>query len=135
MTVPVGKLKGMTANVQLELKACAVYDSSQLLAAVRTPADREGLARQIGVESATLLKLANRADLGRVRGIGMIFADLLEEAGVDTVRELAVRNPTNLHAALVQANSRLQLARRAPSPDMVRSWVVQAKRLSPALEY
>jgi predicted flap endonuclease-1-like 5' DNA nuclease len=135
MTLPVGKFKGMTADVRATLKAHAIYDSSQLLAAARTSANREALAKHAGVESQVILKLANRADLARVRGIGTVFADLLEEAGVDTVRELAARNPTNLHETLLHLNEQKQLAQRAPSADIVRAWISQAKRLSIALEY
>ncbi|MFN8596603.1 MAG: DUF4332 domain-containing protein [Anaerolineae bacterium] len=135
MSIALGKLNGITTDIQSKLKARSIYDSDQLLAVARTPADRHQLARQIDVEPALILHLANRADLARVRGIGTIFAQLLEAAGVDTVKELATRQPTNLHAALLTANTQLQLTRRAPSADMVRAWVAEAKRMSPALEY
>ena len=46
--------------------------------------------------------MANRADLARVRGVGGVFSDLLEHAGVDTVREFAIRRPDNLYANLVE---------------------------------
>lgn len=135
MSITLGKLNGITADIQSKLKARSIYDSDQLLAVARTPADRQQLARQLDVKPALILHLANRADLARVRGIGSIFAQLLEAAGVDTVKELATRQPTNLHTALLTANTQLQLARRAPSADMVRAWVAEAKRKSPALEY
>lgn len=135
MTIAVGKIKGVTATVQAALRAHAVYDSDQLVAAARTAADRQQLAQSAGVDSQVILKLVNRADLARVRGIGAIFSDLLEEVGVDTVKELAARNPIHLHEAIAQVNLQKQLAQRAPSTDMVRSWVAQARRLSAALEY
>jgi predicted flap endonuclease-1-like 5' DNA nuclease len=82
-----------------------------------------------------VLELANRADLARIRGIAGVFGDLLEHAGVDTVRELATRNPDNLHAALVETNEREHVAGRLPNAAMVADWVAQAKELPPGIEY
>ena len=87
------------------------------------------------MESRVILELANRADLARVRGIGGVFSDLLEQAGVDTVKELATRNPDNLHAKLVEVNADKKLAGRTPHQGMVKDWVAQAKELPKLLEY
>ena len=44
------------------------------------------------------------ADLFRIKGVGEEYSDLLEEAGVDTVAELATRNADNLHAKILEIN-------------------------------
>jgi len=77
----------------------------------------------------------NLADLFRVNGIGEEYSDLLEEAGVDTVPELAQRNPVNLHATLIDVNQTKNLVRRLPSLSMVEDWVRQAKGLPRRMEY
>ena len=82
-----------------------------------------------------ILELANRADLARISGIAGVFSDLLEHAGVDTVKELATRNPDNLHAKLLEINAAKKLSGRAPSQGMVKDWVAQAKALPKLLEY
>lgn len=87
------------------------------------------------MESRAVLELANRADLARVRGIGGVFCNLLEWAGVDTVKEPATRRPDNLHAKLLETNAQETLAGRAPTPHMVKDWVAQAKELPKLLEY
>jgi len=135
MAISIGKLRGMTGMLQGGLQEFGVRDSAQLLEAVRTPADRKELAEKVGVEARTILELANRADLARVRGIAGVFSDLLEHAGVDTVKELATRNPDNLHAKLREVNARERLAGRTPSLNMVADWVAQAKELPRWLEY
>jgi predicted flap endonuclease-1-like 5' DNA nuclease len=88
-----------------------------------------------GVDTKAILELANRADLARVKGIGGVYADFMEEAGVDTVKELATRNPENLHAKLVEINNEKKLTERVPTAEMVAEWVTQAKGLPPMLEY
>ena len=82
-----------------------------------------------------VLELANRADLARVKGIGKVFSDLLENAGVDTVKELSKRKPENLVASMAEANGRLQLAKRNATLAEVTNWVSQAKALPPTLKY
>jgi predicted flap endonuclease-1-like 5' DNA nuclease len=135
MAISIGILRGMSAEVAAELKEQGIYDSDQLLAAARTPAGRKALAEQAGVESQVILELANRADLARVRGIAGVFSDLLEQAGVDTVKELATRNPDNLFARLVEINAEKKLAGRTPHQDLVKDWIAQAKELPKLLEY
>ena len=135
MTISIGKLKGMSTELEAKLKERGIYNSDQLLEAARTPSGRQALAEQVGVESRAILELANRADLARVRGIGGVFSNLLEQAGVDTVKELATRRPDNLHAKLLEINAQKRLAGRAPTLDMVKDWVAQAKELPKLLEY
>jgi hypothetical protein len=59
----------------------------------------------------------------------------MEEAGVDTVKELARRSPANLHAKLIEINSTRQLTQRPPSVEQVTDFVEQAKGLPGMLEY
>jgi predicted flap endonuclease-1-like 5' DNA nuclease len=135
MAISIGKLRGMSAELAAKLKARGIVYSDQFLEAARTPAGRKDLAEQVGVESRVILELANRADLARVWGIAGVFSDLLEHAGVDTVKELATRNPGNLHAKLLEVNAEKKLAGRVPSLDMVKDWVAQAQALPRVVEY
>jgi len=133
--ISITQLKGMTSALADKLKAQGIGNSEKLLAAAKTPAKRKNLAEQVGVEARVVLELANRADLSRVKGIAGVFSDLLESAGVDTVKELAKRRSDNLHAKIVEVNQKEQLAKRPPSPSMVEDWVQQAKQLPKLLTY
>ena len=135
MSIPISKLKGLASELEGKLRAGGIYNSDQFLDCARTPAGRKALAAQVGTDAAAILELANRADLARVKGIGGVFSDLLEQAGVDTVKELAVRRADNLHATLVETNAAEKLAGRKPTENAVRSWVAQAKDLRKLLEY
>ncbi len=135
MSLTLGELKGITdATINL-LKAQGLVDSDTLLEATRTPKGRKDLADTIGLDKGLILELANRADLARVKGIGRVYSDLMEEAGVDTVKELSKRVPANLHAKLVEINAVRQLTQRPPSAEQVAGFVEQAKQLPPMLEY
>lgn len=135
MSLTLGELKGINDALINLLKAQGLVDSDTLLEATRTAQGRKELAETIGIDGAVILELANRADLARIKGIGRVYSDLMEEAGVDTVKELARRSPENLHAKLVEINSVRQLTQRPPSADQVAGFVEQAKSLPPMLEY
>ncbi|MGC8825811.1 MAG: DUF4332 domain-containing protein, partial [Anaerolineae bacterium] len=100
-----------------------------------TPQKRKALAERTGISEKLILEWANLADLFRIKGIGEEYSDLLEEAGVDTVVELAQRNPEHLHAKLAEVNAQKKLVRRLPSLREVTSWVEQAKSLPRVLQY
>ena len=125
----------MTPILEGDLHVRGIYNSEQLLEAACTPAERESLAGQVGVEVRTILELANRADLSRIWGVAGVYSDLLEHAGVDTVKELAARNPNNLHARLVEVNAQSKLTRRVPPRNQVEKWIAQAQELPRRLEY
>ncbi|UFH51959.1 DUF4332 domain-containing protein [Spirosoma sp. KNUC1025] len=135
MSLTLGELRGMTNAILNALKAQGISDSNELLDATKTPSDRKALSSATGVDGAVILDLANRADLARIKGIGRVYSDLMEESGVDTVKELAQRVPANLHAKLIEINSVRQFTQRPPSAEQIGDFVEQAKNLPPMLEY
>ena len=135
MAKAIGDMRGMTADIQEKLTAKGIKDSNQLLELVCKPADRKKLAAELGVETSVVLNLANRADLARVTGIGTVYADLLEKAGVDTVKELAMRKPENLHAKMEEVNASDKISQRMPLLAEVQNWVEQSKELPKMLQY
>jgi predicted flap endonuclease-1-like 5' DNA nuclease len=135
MAIAINRLRGMTPILEGDLQMLGIYNTEQLLEATRTPGSRAAFGDQLGVETRVILELANRADLSRIRGVAGAYSDLLEQAGVDTVPELAGRNPGNLHARLVAVNAERRLVERLPSRKAVANWIVQAQALPRRLEY
>jgi predicted flap endonuclease-1-like 5' DNA nuclease len=135
MTIGVRKIRGIQEAQATKLIAQKIKNSEQLLNAATTPKARAVLAASAGISDKEVLELANRADLARVKGIGKVFSDLLENAGVDTVKELAQRRPDNLLAKLTEVNGDKKFAKRAPTMAEVTNWVEQAKALPKTLKY
>ena len=117
------------------LEAVGISTQEQLLTAAATPAGRQGLCEKCELTMDQVLNWANRADLARVSGITNDYADLLEAAGVDTVPELAQRNPENLCGKLEEVNEVHIMVDEVPSYDSVTRWVAEAKSLPRALKY
>lgn len=118
-----------------KLRAAGVNNTDKLLEAAKTKKGRAELAEKSGLDEKKILKFANMADLFRISGIGSEYAELLEDAGVDTVPELAQRKPENLTAKMEEVNAEKKLVRRVPTLTEVEKWVAQAKELPRALEY
>ncbi len=135
MTIPVKDLEGATDEIVAALAERDIRDNEQLVKAASTQAQRKELAAYCGCESGDILHLANRADLARIRGIAGVYSDLLEIAGVDTVKELATRRADHLHAKISETNDRDKLTTKPPTLRMVQDWVSQAKALKSTLTY
>jgi predicted flap endonuclease-1-like 5' DNA nuclease len=117
------------------LKKIGIETTNDLLLAGTTPQDREELAKKTGVSTNLILEWVNLVDLLRIKGVGEEYSDLLEEAGVDTVVELAKRNPEKLYNKMKQVNDEKNLVNRAPFLSEVLGWVEQARALPRKVEY
>ena len=118
-----------------KLREAGIATTEALLKKGATRQGRKELAALTGLSEAQLLEWINHADLFRIKGVGPEYADLLEAAGIDTVPELAQRNPDNLYQKLLEVNAEKKLVRRVPTRNMVQNWVEQAKTLPRVIEY
>jgi predicted flap endonuclease-1-like 5' DNA nuclease len=128
-------LEGVGPARSEQFRAAGIKDTDSLLENSRTPKQRKDLAEKTGLSAAQILKFANMVDLYRISGIGSEYSELLEAAGVDTVPELARRNPANLAQAMLAVNEEKKLTRRVPSETVMAKWVEEAKTLPRMLEY
>ncbi len=128
-------IEGIGSKYAKKLTEVGVKSSTRLLYIGSTKRGRQDLAEHTGISEKLILEWVNLADLMRIRGIGEEYSDLLEEAGVDTVKELRQRVPENLYEKLVKINRDQSLVRRLPSLKQVNSWVQQAKKLKPVIKY
>jgi predicted flap endonuclease-1-like 5' DNA nuclease len=129
------EIEGIGPAIGAKLSAAGVKTVEALLTEGGSAAGRAKLAAAAGVETGRLLEWVNRADLMRINGVGSEFSDLLEAAGVDTVKELATRNAANLTATMDELNTTRKIVRRTPSEAEVGKWVAEAKTLPAAITY
>ena len=95
-------IEGIGPAYKQKLKANGISTTEALLKAGATPKGREGLVAATGISKNLILRWVNMADLFRIKGVGEEYSDLLEAAGVDTVRELATRRADNADSILVR---------------------------------
>ena len=124
-----------------KLRSVGIKTCERLLAMCCDKNGRKAVSADTGIGEGPLLEWANRADLMRIKGVGSEYSDLLEVAGVDTVKELRRRNAENLTAAMVECNSeavkktKKSIVRRTPSLKEVTNWIEQAKTLDPVITH
>ena len=129
------KVEGIGKVYAGQLRKVGITTTEGLLERGSTPKRRQEIAAQSSISENLILEWVNRSDLFRVRGIGEEYSDLLESAGVDTVVELAQRNPQNLYETLVKVNRDKKLVRKLPTAAQVAAWVMHAKELPRAVAY
>lgn len=127
----VDKIEGIGRVYRGKLEAAGIPTTDALLEQCGTPWGRKSVAERAGIREALLLKWANVADLMRLKGVGEEFSQLLEAAGVDTVKALKTRSAGNLHDKLAELNAAKKLARRTPGLNDVHAWIAAAQSVEP----
>lgn len=128
-------IEGIGPKFGKKLRAIGIRSTGELLKAGTEKKGRKAIAEKSGITETLILEWVNLADLIRIKGVGEEYSDLLEEAGVDTVKELRNRKPENLHAKMLEVNAAKKLVRRPPALKSVKDWVAQAKKLPPVVKY
>jgi predicted flap endonuclease-1-like 5' DNA nuclease len=128
-------LEGIGEVYEAKLKEAGITKTIDILIVGATPGGRKRIAASTGISMKYILEWVNIVDLFRIKGVGVEYAFLLREAGVDTVPELAQRNPNNLHQKILEVNDRKNLVRRTPALSQVESWVAQARKLPRMITY
>ena len=134
----------MTAVVEIEgigetyaamLQNAGLDTTEALLGEGSSPAGRHEIAEKTGISEKLILKWVNHADLFRINGVAGQYAELLEASGVDTVVELAQRNPANLTSKMDEVNENRNLVNRVPSESETARWIEEAKTLPRQVSY
>ncbi len=129
MTYEITTIEGIGETYGAKLRAQGILKTGDLLEKAGTKKGRVTLAQLTGLPESLILTWVNHADLMRINGIGGQFSELLEAAGVDSVKELAQRNPQNLHEKLAETNDKLGLSGRTPNVEQIIKMIEQAKTM------
>jgi predicted RecB family nuclease len=135
MSYPITDIDGIDGEEAAILKSVGIRSTERLLEAARTVRGRKMLAMKTGFDEKQLLCWANVADRMRIKGIRKEYAELLQAAGVDTVKDLKYRNPANLANAMAEANKKRKMVRLLPSEKVVGHWIENAKKLQLKISY
>ncbi|NBN62966.1 DUF4332 domain-containing protein [Microvirga tunisiensis] len=135
MAYPVSDIEGIGKVYAEKLHGVGIKTTDDLLDRAKDPKGRKALAEETGIDGSRILKWANMSDLMRIKGVAEEYSELLEAAGVDTVKELKHRVPANLAAKMAEVNEARKLVRQVPSEKMVEKWVEEAKALPAIMSY
>ena len=128
-------IEGIGQAYAAKLLSIDIKTTDQLLEKGATKKGRKVISEETGISEKLILTWINHCDLFRIKGIGPQYAELLEASGVDTVPELATRNPENLLAKMTEINDAKKLVRAMPYLKQVHKWVEQAKNLPKVVKH
>lgn len=135
MSYSISDIEGIGPVLAEKLQGAGIKTTAALLDRASSPKGRKEVAAETGIDEKKVLKFANMADLMRIKGVGEEYSELLEAAGVDTVKELRNRRADNLTAKMAEVNATKKLVRSLPSEKVVQGWVDHAKDLPPVMTY
>ncbi len=128
-------IEGVGEVYGAKLSAAGINKVSELLEKCASPKGRKDLAAATEIPEKLILRWTNHADLFRINGVGPQFAELLEAAGVDTVKEFRHRVAENLQPKLQELNDQRKICGRVPAVAEVQKMIDQAKELEPKVSY
>ena len=135
MSYKIIDVEGIGDVYAAKLTEAGINTVEELLEKGKKPAGRAELAEKTGISPKLILTWANHADLMRINGVGPQFSELLEAAGVDTVKEFRHRVAENLCTKMNEINEANHLVGRVPSVTELQKMIDQAKELDPMMEY
>lgn len=135
MGYKIEEIEGIGPAYAEKLGTAGIATTDDLLEKCASKKGRVSTADATGLSEKLILKWTNMADLMRISGVGEEYSELLEAAGVDTVKELRNRNAENLAAKMAEVNEEKKFTRAVPPQSQVEKWVEQAKELTPLLSY
>jgi predicted flap endonuclease-1-like 5' DNA nuclease len=128
-------IEGIGGTYAAKLKEAGIATVESLLEQGGAAKGRATISEKTGISEKLVLRWVNHADLIRINGIGPQFAELLEVAGVDTVKELRTRNAANLTAKVIEVNEARNIAGTTPSEKQITAWIEEAKTLEPKVSH
>ena len=128
-------VEGIGETFAGRLGEVGIHTDVNLLERGSSRAGRAKIAGESGISEKLILRWVNHVNLFRINGVQAQYAELLEAAGVDSVPELARRNPANLMSQMAKVNDEKHLVRKLPSEEQISGWIDQAKSLPRAVTH
>jgi predicted RecB family nuclease len=135
MPSSISGLDGLAPDFAIKMKKVGIRTTEKLLETAKSLKGRQMLAEKTDIAETQLLRVANLIDRMRIKGVGQDYAELLEAAGVSTIRELRYRNPGRLAEAMAKVNVERKLVRILPSQQTIGRWIDHAKKLPVKISY
>jgi len=135
MSYKIEAVEGIGPVYAKKLAGAGIRTTKDLLKLCCDKRGRQKIAKECDISEKLILTWANLADLMRISGIGPQFSEMLEAAGVDTVKELRNRKAENLAEKMKEVNAEKRLARATPPQASIQRWIDAARTMEPLITH
>lgn len=129
------KVPGADPQVVNKLAMAGIKNTRHLFDRGLTKVDRAVLAEQTGISEPEMLEMMRIADLGRIWGVGPVFARIILEAGYDSARAVAHANLDEMYTSGNQINQEKGYTHIMASKSEVGMCIQYACQLPIVVEY
>ena len=122
------EIEGIGGKFGQRLEKGGISDIEDLIPLSRK--EIKALAEKTGISEKLLDKWQEHADLMRIDGVGPEYAEALNEIGIDSVKELAQRNPENTLERIEKLDKeKPDVIRQLPTLEWIKDWIEEAKKI------
>ncbi len=117
------------------LEKIGITNTEKLYARVVKKSDRQKLADLTGIEYQDILELTKLSDLSRIKWVGVTYAQMLYDLGVDTVEKVSESDPIDLHTKINRMIKEKNIFKGAIGLNDVKILIESASELPIEIEY
>ena len=122
------EIEGIGAKFGQKLEKGGISNIEDLIPLSRK--EIKELAEKLDISEKLLDKWQEHADLMRINGVGPEYSEALNEIGIDSVKELAQRNPENTLERIEKLDKeKPDVIRQLPTLDWIKDWIEEAKKI------
>jgi hypothetical protein len=111
-------------HYQMELPKVGISTLDELLSKTKEKKERDELALRLLVPKEIFVQWVEKARLVQLKGLGIKNLQLLEEAGIRSISDLAKENPEKLYEKIGKAFE----GRVPPRKAKIRIWIREAQK-------
>ena len=128
---PIEELPGLSEEQVIQLKACGIDTTEELLKKGKTPQLRQELANQLQISLQYVRKWVALADLARIPSVGCQYCGLLLHGGIASVSQLSQTRIQRLRQQILRLQvATMQRRDLCPSVGLVKKWIEEGRSLS-----
>jgi hypothetical protein len=125
----------LSKNTIDKLENIGIVNTEKLYDKVLTKIDREKLVDSTGIDYTEILELTKLTDLSRIKWVGVTYAQMLYDLGVDTVEKVSKADPNDLHARINQRIKEYNIFKGGIGINDVKILVETANELPLEIDY
>jgi tRNA U55 pseudouridine synthase TruB len=131
----ISEFQGISIDTVMRLEKIGIKNTENLYKKVISETNRQHLAEATGINQNVILELTKLADLSRIKWVGVTFARMLYEIGIDTVSKASNADPEKLHVSINQYNKEKSIYKGQIGLNDMKIFVNAAKDLDLDIEY